>query len=80
MREGKRKAGRQADRKARRKTSRRQEEKFQGLQHLSYEDRFIQLGLFSLEKRKFWGHLIEAFQYIKGSFKKDRGRVFYQGF
>ncbi|KFP90837.1 hypothetical protein N311_02247, partial [Apaloderma vittatum] len=35
-----------------------------GLEHLSYEDRLRELGLFSLEKR------IVAFQYLKGAYKK----------
>jgi len=36
-----------------------------GLEPLCWEDRLGELGLLSLERRRLWGDLVEAFQYIK---------------
>ena len=45
-----------------------------GVECLPYEDRLRKLGLFILEKRRLWSHLIAAFQYLQGAYRKaDEG-------
>ena len=40
--------------------------------------RLRDLGMFSLQKRRLWGDLIAAFQYLKGAYKKGGTQLFAQ--
>ncbi|PKU45197.1 hypothetical protein llap_4498 [Limosa lapponica baueri] len=52
------------------RVQRRATEMIRGVEHLFYEDRLRDLGMFSLEKRGIQEDLIVAFQYLKGAYKK----------